>query len=193
MGYSWRTGCGSSDRSPGTTLRERRSTAWRRRWPAESTRGETTSVTRHSNHSIPKTRMTKRVMRVPTSSLPLFSRRELLINTLRTLKTLLVVLRLSFSRWPILRPDSYWYIWSGAEVKLLNPCQRTQDNQPWRGPRSHQESQGQQSSGPERYPEQVLEASSPARGFPPVSDLQCCPPKPPISPHVEARSRDLYP
>ena len=59
-------------------------------------------------------------------------------------------------------PGSNWDSWHGTEVLLLNPFQRTQVNQPWRYSRSHRGSQGQQSSSPERYPEQGLEASSPA-------------------------------
>jgi len=49
-------------------------------------------------------------------------------------------------------PGSYWDGWRGAVVLLLDPCQRTQLNQPWRGSRSHQGSPVQQGSGPERYP-----------------------------------------
>ena len=55
---------------------------------------------------------------------------------------------------------SYWDGWHCAEVLLPDPWQRTQANQPWRGSRSHQWSQGQQGSGPKQYSEQGLEASS---------------------------------
>ena len=52
-------------------------------------------------------RMTKRVMRIPTPSTPWSPRGELLSETSRKPKTSLTVWRLSFTRGPILRPESY--------------------------------------------------------------------------------------
>jgi len=45
--YTWRTGCGDRDRSPGTPFWDR--------WHTGSTCGGTTSVARHPSASIPKT------------------------------------------------------------------------------------------------------------------------------------------
>ena len=59
--------------------------------------------------------------------------------------------------------------------------------------RSHQGSQGQQVSGPETYPEQGIEAFSPASGFSPHPYLQRASPDLLLSPSAEARSNDLYP
>ena len=55
MRYAWKTGCGDSGRSPGTSLWKPRSTTSGGRWPAGSTSGETTSGALHSNPSILKT------------------------------------------------------------------------------------------------------------------------------------------
>ena len=90
-------------------------------------------------------------------------------------------------------PGNYWDGWRGAEVLLPDSCQRTHVNQPWRGSQSHQGSQGQQGSGPKRYPEQGPKASSPTSGIPPGPDLQCDSPHPSLPYSVEARSSDLYP
>ena len=49
----------------------------------------------------------------------------------------------------------------------------------------------QQGSGPERYPEQGLEASLTASGILPGPDLQCDPPHPSLPYNVEVRPSDL--
>ena len=54
--YAWKTGCGDSGRSPGTTLLKPRSAASRGRWPAGSKSGETTIGALHSNCLILKTK-----------------------------------------------------------------------------------------------------------------------------------------
>ena len=63
-----------------------------------------------------------------------------------------------FSRWPILRSRQLmrWLAWDwGLTSRRL----------PWGGSGSHQGSQGHQGSGPERYPEQGIEASTTASGI----------------------------
>ena len=123
-------------------------------------------------------RMTKRVMRFPTPSPPWSPRGESLV-------------RLWESRSPCRQsgdsvsggvrtfgPGSYGDVWRGAEVLLHDPCQRTLVNKPWWGSGSHQGSQGQQGSGPERYLEQGTEASPTTYGIHPRSDFQSDPPRP---------------
>jgi len=58
----------------------------------------------------------------------------------------------------------YWDGWRGAEVLLLDPCQRTQVNQPCRGSGSHQGYQGLQVSGSNGIPNRALK-HLPQRAF----------------------------
>jgi len=89
-------------------------------------------------------------------------------------------------------PGSYWEGCRGGEVLIHDRCQRTQVIQTWIGVESHQGFQGQQGSGPERYPEQGFEASPTANGIPPCPVLQCNPPHPSLPYSVVARPSDLY-
>ena len=100
--------------------------------------------------------MTKRVMRVPTPSPPWSPRGNRFFRSWESRSP----------RWQSgdsvsfcdrsFGADSYWDSWRGAEVLLPDPCQRTQVNQPWRGPGSYQGSQGQQGAGPNGIPNRAL-------------------------------------
>jgi len=75
---------------------------------------------------------------------------------------------------------------------LVSPASEPKLTTPRRGSGSHQGSQGQQGSGPKRYPEQGPETSPTASGFPPCLNIQHHPHHPSLPYCVEVRPGDLY-
>ena len=65
-------------------------------------------------------------MRVPTPSPPSSPQGKSLSQTLRKLKLLQTIWRLSFSRWPILRSGSYWDFDVALRSYFLSPASETQ-------------------------------------------------------------------
>ena len=116
-------------------------TAWRGRWPSSLASGGTPSRLRISNSSTTKT---NRCWGWPngwwefldrlTPSHPVGNRylrfweSRSFSDTLKTVS----------ARDRTFGPGSYWDGWSGAEVLLLDPCQRTKDIQPCQSSGSHQ-------------------------------------------------------
>jgi len=76
-----------------------------------------------------------------------------------------------------------YFMTPASEPKLTNP-EEVQE--------AISGSQGQQGSGPERYPKQGLEASPTASGIPPGPDFQSDPPHPSLPYSMEACLSDLY-
>jgi hypothetical protein len=129
----------------------------------------------------------KRVMRVPTPSPPWSARGESLSETEKA-EALADTLETQFQ---LVTDPSVPAVIEMFDVALrsyfLTPSSEPKLTNPDEG------SQGRQGSGPKRYTQQGLEASSPASGIPPGPDFQYDSPHPSLPYRVEARSVDLSP